>query len=57
VENSAPLALATLFVVRASRAAFTELRWFRAGLEMFLIGALAAAVAFGIGALGSQLVD
>jgi vacuolar iron transporter family protein len=49
------LALVALFVVGASRAFFTELRWFRAGAEMFLIGALAAAVAFGIGALGAWL--
>lgn len=50
------IALATLFVVGASRAVFTELTWFRAGREMFLIGALATAVAFVIGAVGSQLI-
>jgi len=49
------LALTVLFVVGASRAFFTELPWFRAGAEMFLIGALAAAVAFGVGALGAHL--
>lgn len=50
------LALLTLFVVGASRAFFTEVRWLRAGLEMLLIGALATAVAYGIGALGAHFV-
>jgi vacuolar iron transporter family protein len=49
------LALLVLFVVGASRAFFTELPWFRAGAEMFLIGAFAAAVAFAIGAIGAHL--
>jgi len=49
------LALVALFVVGASRAFFTELPWLRAGAEMLLIGAFAAAVAFGIGALGAHL--
>ena len=51
------LALVTLFVVGASRAIFSEVKWVRAGLEMFFIGALAAAVAYGIGVIGSHLVD
>lgn len=51
------LALLTLFVVGASRALFSEARWLRAGLEMFLIGALAAAVAYAIGALGAQFIE
>lgn len=50
------LALLTLFVVGASRAFFSDVRWLRAGLEMLFIGALAAAVAYGIGALGAGLV-
>jgi vacuolar iron transporter family protein len=49
------LALSILFLVGASRAYFTELDWPRAGLEMFLIGALATGVAFGIGAVGANL--
>jgi vacuolar iron transporter family protein len=48
------LGLATLFLVGAGRAFFTELPWFRAGVEMFFVGALAAAVAFGIGTLGAH---
>lgn len=50
------LALLTLFVVGASRGFFSDIRWPRAGLEMLVLGALATAVAYGIGALGSLLV-
>lgn len=50
------LALFTLFVVGASRALFSEVNWFRAGMEMFLVGTLAGAVAYGIGMLGSSFV-
>ncbi|HEU5363242.1 MAG TPA: VIT1/CCC1 transporter family protein [Gaiellaceae bacterium] len=49
------LTLATLYSVGASRALVTRLGWFRSGLEMLLVGALAAAVAYGIGALASTL--
>jgi hypothetical protein len=35
---------------------FTARWWFSAGLEMLAIGALAAAAAYGIGALGAMLV-
>jgi VIT1/CCC1 family predicted Fe2+/Mn2+ transporter len=45
------LALATLFAVGAARAFFTDRGWFASGLEMLSIGALAAAVAYGVGAL------
>jgi VIT1/CCC1 family predicted Fe2+/Mn2+ transporter len=50
------LALATLFAVGAGRAFFTERGWLPSGLEMLLIGALAAVVAYGVGALGAKLV-
>jgi VIT1/CCC1 family predicted Fe2+/Mn2+ transporter len=50
------LALVTLFVVGASRAFFSEETWLRGGLEMLLIGALAGAVAYGIGVLGAALI-
>lgn len=50
------IALLTLFAVGASRALFSDERWFRGGFEMFLIGALAGAVAYGIGVIGSQLI-
>lgn len=44
------MALLTLFLVGASRAAFTKRGAFRAGLEMLLIGAVAAGLAYLIGA-------
>lgn len=43
--------LATLFVVGALRSAVTLLRWWKAGLEMLLVGAAAAALAYGVGYL------
>lgn len=50
------LALATLFAVGAGRAFFTGRGWFVSGVEMLLIGALAAGVAYGIGALGAAII-
>jgi vacuolar iron transporter family protein len=49
------LTLATLFVVGASRALITRLGWIRSGLEMLLVGAVAAALAYGVGAFASTL--
>ena len=49
------LTLATLFAVGASRSLVTRLGWIRSGLEMLAVGAVAAAVAYGIGALASAL--
>jgi VIT1/CCC1 family predicted Fe2+/Mn2+ transporter len=49
------LTLATLFAVGASRALVTRLGCFRSGIEMLAVGALAAAVAYGISALASAL--
>lgn len=43
------ITLATLFVVGALRATVTLLRWWVAGLEMLVVGAIAAAVSFGVG--------
>ena len=43
--------LLVLFAVGASRAAVTQLRWWRAGGEMLLVGAVAALVSYGVGAL------
>jgi len=45
-----------LFAVEASRAFFTRRGWLASGLEMLLVGALAASVAYGIGALGAALI-
>jgi VIT1/CCC1 family predicted Fe2+/Mn2+ transporter len=41
--------VATLFVVGALRSSVTALRWWKAGLEMLAVGALAAAVSYGVG--------
>ena len=49
------LTLSTLFAVGASRAFVTRLGWVRSGLEMLFVGALAAAVAYSIGAVASTL--
>jgi len=49
------LTLSTLFAVGASRAFITRLGWVRSGLEMLFVGALAAAVAYSIGALASTV--
>ena len=50
------MTLATLFVVGALRALVTELRWWRAGLEMLMVGTVAAAVSYGVGAAVAALV-
>ena len=44
------LTLATLFVVGAARSLVTRMPWWRSGLEMLIVGSVAAAVAFGVGA-------
>lgn len=50
------LTLATLFAVGAGRAFAAEhINWLRGGLEMFLVGAIAAGTAYGIGAMVSQV--
>jgi VIT1/CCC1 family predicted Fe2+/Mn2+ transporter len=51
------LGLATLFAVGAGRASFTKRSWIVSGLEMLLLGALAAAVAYGVGVLGGMVVE
>jgi VIT1/CCC1 family predicted Fe2+/Mn2+ transporter len=49
--------LATLFTVGTMRAAVTKINWWRFGLEMLLVGAAAAGIAYGIGAMIAQIVD
>jgi VIT1/CCC1 family predicted Fe2+/Mn2+ transporter len=49
-------ALITLFVVGASRSFFTARRPLRAGLEMLSIGAIAAGLAYLIGAVAGRLI-
>jgi VIT1/CCC1 family predicted Fe2+/Mn2+ transporter len=49
------LGLAALFVVGASRAAVSDSGWLKNGVEMFVVGSVAAAVAFIVGALVASL--
>jgi len=49
------LTAVALFTVGASRALVTKLGFVRSGSEMLLVGSLAAAVAYGIGALAASL--
>ena len=49
------LTFGSLFIVGATRALVTDARFMRSGLEMLLVGSLAAGVAYGIGALASSL--
>ena len=55
-EVAGLLALATLFTVGASRAAFTKRPWLSSGMEMLVLGSFAAAIAYGIGALGAAVI-
>jgi VIT1/CCC1 family predicted Fe2+/Mn2+ transporter len=53
---SVALALLTLFAVGAGRALFTPRGAFRAGLEMLLVGSVAAGLAYLIGAAASLVI-
>lgn len=53
---SVALTFLTLFVVGALRALVTIDRWFRAGLEMLLLGAVVAIGAYGSGLLVARLL-
>lgn len=50
------LTLATLFGVGAARATITIDRWWRAGLEMLILGTLVAVAAYGSGSVVAMLV-
>ena len=50
------LAGVALFGVGACRSLFSDLSWFKAGLEMLALGALASTVAYVIGALAAAVV-
>lgn len=54
---SLALTLGSLFVVGALRALVTKDRWWRAGLEMLVLGALVAAAAYGAGAFIASVVE
>jgi len=47
---AAVLTLVTLFCVGALRSFVTRVGWFKSGIEMFVLGAVAAGVAYGVGA-------
>ena len=59
IEHSFPLSIGltmvALFTVGASRAAVIDLKWWRSGLEMLLVGSAAAALAYAIGAFLAAL--
>lgn len=46
-----------LFAIGAARSIFMEKSWISAGLEMFIVGGIAASTAYGIGFLVSQIVS
>ena len=51
------LTLGSLFIVGALRTVVTTDRWWRAGLEMLILGAVVAAAAYGAGALIAAVVE
>ena len=51
------LTLGTLFLFGAARTLVTRAGWLRSGSEMLVVGAAAAAVAYGIGAFVARLTD
>jgi VIT1/CCC1 family predicted Fe2+/Mn2+ transporter len=53
---SMALTFLAMFAVGASRALIANVRWWKAGLEMSLLGALVAALAYGSGALVAAVV-
>ena len=55
-ETAGLLALVTLFAVGATRAAFTKRHWLPSGMEMLVLGSLAATIAYGIGTLGAAII-
>lgn len=55
--SSVMLTLLALFAVGASRALIANVRWWAAGLEMFGLGAIVAAVAYGSGAIVAAVVN
>lgn len=53
---AAALTFGALFVVGSLRTLVTHQGWIRSGLEMLVVGALAAGVAYGVGALIAGLI-
>jgi VIT1/CCC1 family predicted Fe2+/Mn2+ transporter len=48
--------LSTLFTVGAIRSTVTRVSWWRSGMEMLVVGAAAAAIAYAIGAMIASIV-
>jgi vacuolar iron transporter family protein len=46
---AALMTLSALFLVGAIRSLFSDMSWFKAGLEMTVVGAAAAGISFGVG--------
>ena len=59
-ETRFPIACTTaavaLFAIGACRSLFSDRPWFRAGLEMLALGAIASVVAYAVGAAAAMLV-
>ena len=51
------LTLLTLFGVGAARALVTRSKWWRSGFEMLIVGSIAAAVAYGVGAFIERITN
>ncbi len=47
----------TLFIVGACRVFITRAKWFKSGLEVFIVGAMAGAAAYGVGALIEKIIQ
>ena len=56
-ELAVALGLSALFIIGAGRSLFTDVRWFRGGVEMLFVGAFAALVAYLIGTTGALLLN
>jgi VIT1/CCC1 family predicted Fe2+/Mn2+ transporter len=54
---SSALTLGTMFLVGALRALVTNVRWWKAGVEMLSLGALVALIAYASGGLVARLVE
>lgn len=54
--NAVLLTMVTLFGVGAARSLVTDKSWWRSGVEMLVVGATAAAVAYAVGALMKRLI-
>jgi VIT1/CCC1 family predicted Fe2+/Mn2+ transporter len=54
---SAVLTLLALFGIGASRALVTVDRWWKAGIEMLVLGTVVAAAAYGSGAVVAMLAE